>query len=81
MSVGLTVSGGTIVDPHLGKEPITIDKFNDYPLDTDIGAVLIGNDSDFNYTKLCLAALYIQPFKGKSRLPFLCTNEIPNHVL
>ena len=41
------------------KEPISIDSFNNYPMDKDIGAVLVGLDYNFTYAKLCLASLYI----------------------
>lgn len=56
---GIKVAGGQQVDEHLGKAPINIDLFNGYPMDPEIGAVLVGQDNDFNYTKLCLAALYV----------------------
>jgi ribonucleotide monophosphatase NagD (HAD superfamily) len=40
-------------------------------MDPSIQAVLIALDQNFNYTKLCLASLYVQT--GKAKL--VCTNE------
>ena len=63
------------------KEPLGIDGFNNYDIDHSVEAVVIGMDRDFNYNKLSVATLYVQKCIGKKRLPFLCTDLIPNHVI
>lgn len=70
---GLATCGAEEPDPFNG-EPISIDSFNNFPMDKDIDVVLVAQDQNFNYTKLCLASLYIQNGKAK----FICTNEEPN---
>ena len=67
---GLKVSGGQEACPF-GGELINIEKFNNYAMDADVDLVLVGLDQNFNYTKLCLASLYIQTGKAA----FVCTNE------
>ena len=48
-----------------------IDSFNKYVIDPEVKAVLVGLDSNFTYTSLALASLYINNGKCK----FICTNE------
>ena len=46
-------------------------------MDPEVDCILVAHDQNFNYTKLCLASLYIQNGKAK----FICTNEEPYQVL
>lgn len=46
-------------------------------MDPEIDCVLVAQDQNFNYTKLCLASLYIQNGKAK----FICANEVPYQEL
>ena len=71
-NAGFTAHSAGTPDPF-NDEPISIDKFNNYPMVDGIEACVIGLDQQFNYTKLCLASLYIQNMKAK----FICTNNDP----
>lgn len=72
---------GIEVDCSVPKEPLGIDGFNDYEIDANVQAVVVGLDRDFTYNKLCIATLYVQKCEGKERLPFICTDNQPNHVI
>lgn len=47
-----------------------MDSFENYQLDPEVGAVIMGNDTSFTMTKLCIASLYINTQKCK----FILTN-------
>ena len=51
-----------------------METFNNYRMDPDVGAVLVGLDQNFTYTSLAVASLYINTGKRK----FICTNEMKN---
>ena len=57
-ALGIKTSGGQGND-EFGNAPINIDLFNTYPLEEGVEAVFVNLDQNFNYTKLCLASLYI----------------------
>ena len=69
-SVGITVVGA---DEHLFAydDPVSMEVFETYELDPDIGAVVFGLDTDFTYSKLALATLYVN--EGGCKL--IATNE------
>ena len=69
---GFKTSGGQDNAPF-EKDPISIDSFNSFPMDKDVGALLIGLDQNFDYTRLCLGSLYVQTGKAK----MVCTNADP----
>jgi ribonucleotide monophosphatase NagD (HAD superfamily) len=48
-----------------------MEEFENYKLDPEIKAVVVGLDTQFTYTKLCLASLYINTGKAK----FIATND------
>lgn len=75
-SIGLKTTGCQDLE-EFKDTTITIDTFNNYKLDEDVGAVLVGLDQDYTYTKLCLASLYIQTGKAK----FITTNEEHFHLV
>lgn len=70
------VSGGKDLEGFTGN-PISIDSFNNFPLDKKVQAVLVALDQSFTYTKLCLASLYVSA--GQARM--ICTNNDKNIVL
>jgi ribonucleotide monophosphatase NagD (HAD superfamily) len=47
------------------------EKFDEYQLDPEIKAVIVGLDTKFTYSKLCIASLYIQTGGAK----FIACND------
>ena len=54
-----------------GRPHITLDEFEKYELDPAVKAVVVGLDTKFTYSKLCLASLYINNGGAK----FIATNN------
>ncbi len=54
-----------------------MNKFEEYKLDPEIGAVVMGHDPSFTMSKLCLASLYINTQKCK----FIVTNTDKSHLI
>ena len=52
---------------------MSLDEFEAYQLDPEIQAVVVGLDTEFTYSKLCIASLYIHTGKAK----FIATNDDP----
>ena len=69
-ALGLTVVGA---DHHIytTDQPLEMNDFEDYKLDLEVGAVVLGLDIEFTYSKLALASLYLNELK----LPFIVSNE------
>ena len=57
---GFRLLGAQNPDPFLKDKPLDIDLFNNYPIDEEVRAVVVGHDVFINYTKISLASLYIQ---------------------
>jgi ribonucleotide monophosphatase NagD (HAD superfamily) len=68
-SVGIQVVGA---EEHLfsPSEPVDMNSFENYVLDPEVGAVVMGHDTSFTMSKLCIASLYINQQKCK----FVLTN-------
>lgn len=62
--VGIDVVGA---DEHIFSpdDPILFDQFEVYELDKEIDIVVFGMDNDYTYSKLALAALYVNEQKCK----------------
>ena len=68
-AVGIDSCGG---EDHEGFEKgINMDEFERYPIDPLIKAVVVGQDTQFTYAKLCLASLHISTGGAK----FIATNN------
>jgi len=52
------------------SEPIEMTSFENYTLDPEIGAVVMGHDNSFTMSKLCIASLYI----NQQNCKFVLTN-------
>ena len=52
------------------SEPIDMTSFENYVLDPEVGAVVMGNDTSFTMSKLCIASLYI----NQQNCKFVLTN-------
>ena len=48
-----------------------MEDFEKYPIDPDVGAVVVGLDTKYTYSKLSIASLYIQTAGAK----FIATND------
>lgn len=68
-SVGIQVVGA---EEHMFSpgEPIDMTSFENYVLDPEVGAVVMGNDTSFTMSKLCIASLYI----NQQNCKFVLTN-------
>ncbi len=68
--VGIAVVGA---DSHIYEPdvPIEYDTFEVYELDKEVDIVVCGMDNDFTYSKLAIAALYINEKKCK----LIATND------
>lgn len=69
-AVGIAVVGA---DEHIypPDNPLHMDLFEAYELDQQVQAVVIGLDIEFTYSKLALAALYVNELNCK----LIATNE------
>lgn len=48
-----------------------MEEFESYPIDLDVKAVVVGLDTQFTYTKMCIASLYLHTAQAK----FIATNN------
>lgn len=67
---GIDSVGGEDAEGFEGRH-IDLDEYENYELDSDVKAVVVGLDTKFTYTKLCLASLYINTGGAK----FIATND------
>lgn len=68
--VGISSIGGEDHEEFEGRH-ITLDEFENYKIDPEVKAVIVGLDTKFTYTKLSLASLYINTGKAK----FIACND------
>ena len=57
--VGIQSCGGEEDEGFKSGKVMTIDDFENYHLDSEVSAVVVGLDTNFTYSKLCIASLYI----------------------
>ena len=69
--VGIESSGGEDGEGFENGRQMTFDEFQDYRMDPEVKAVIVGLDTQFTYAKLCIASMYIQPGGAK----FIATND------
>lgn len=73
---GIQSEGGEDEDGFILKQA-TLEDYQEYPIDPEIKAVVVGLDTKFTYKKLCLATLYIQTGKAK----FIATNDDAHDII
>ena len=69
--VGIQSCGGEDDEGFKDGRVMTIEDFENYTLDKDVSAVVVGLDIKFTYSKLCIATLYIHTGGAK----FIACND------
>ena len=69
--VGITSCGGEADEGFRDEKVMTVEAFEEYTLDPEVSAVVVGLDTKFTYSKLCIASLYIHTQGAK----FIACND------
>lgn len=69
--VGIKSCGAEDDEGYSKGKSMSLDEFETYKLDPEVKAVVVGLDTSYTYSKLCIASLYIHT--GGAR--FIATND------
>ena len=69
--VGIQSCGGEEDEGFKEGKVMTLDDFEEYSLDPEVSAVVVGLDTKFTYSKLCIASLYLHTGGAK----FIACND------